>query len=141
MRFFILSIALMAGALMAGLIANAVLAQPLPRGAFVAQPPSTVVPALPAPALDENAAAADFLNAAERALSAGRPGETREAMERAQTRLLDRSVPLGQTDRPSDEPAVALISQGLLALDAGDRATCLRLIQAAVAAIGAPSQK
>ena len=136
MRLFILSLTLAAG-----LIANAALAQPLPPGAFLAQPTSTVVPTLPAPALDENAAAVDFLNAAERALSAGRTGEAREAMERAQTRLLDRSVPLGQTDKPSDEPAVALISQGLRALDAGDRATCLRMIQAAVAAIGAPSQK
>jgi hypothetical protein len=136
MRYVTLSMTLVAG-----LTASAAHAQPLPPGAFVTQPPSTIVPALPAPAVDDNAAAVDFLNAAEHALSAGRTGETREAMERAQTRLLDRSVPLGQTDRPSDNPAVGLISQGLRALEAGDRATCLRMIQAAVAAIGAPSQK
>ena len=34
---------------------------------------------------------------------------------------------------PSDHPAVKLISQGLQALAAGDRATCLRMIQAAAA--------
>ena len=110
------------------------LAQPAPRGSFVAQPQSTVVPPLPVPAIDEDAAPETFLRGAERALVAGRTEEARSGMEMAQTRLLDRSVPLGQTDIPSDQAAVKLISQGLHALDDGDRLTCLRMIQAAIAA-------
>ena len=119
----------------AGLAAMPALAQMAPRAAFVVQSPSTILPALPAPPIDANAAPADFLRTAERALVAGQTGEAREAMEMAQTRLLDRSVPLGQTDRPSEQPAVTLISQGLRALDTGDRMTGLRMIQAATAAI------
>jgi hypothetical protein len=59
-------------------------------------------------------------------------------MKMAQIRVLDRSVPLGTTGIPSEQPAVKLISQGLQALAAGDRATCLRVIQAAIRAAGQP---
>jgi hypothetical protein len=68
--------------------------------------------------------------AARNALAAGRTGQAQEAMERAQTRLLDRSTPLFQTDRPSADPAVARISEALRALGAGDRAGALRVLDA-----------
>ena len=119
--------------LLTALLAAPAFAQTPPRSSFTEQSTSTVAPALPSPGLSENAAAVDFLRVAENALAGGRTGQAQEAMEMAQTRLLDRSVPLGQTDRPSDHPAVKLISQGLQALAAGDRATCLRMIQAAAA--------
>ena len=115
---------------------HAALAQPAPRGSCVAQPQSTIVPPLPVPAIDEDAPPETFLRAAERALAAGRTEEARSGMEMAQTRLLDRSVPLGQTHIPSDQTPVKLISQALQALDDGDRLTCLRMIQAAIAAAG-----
>ena len=89
---------------------------------------------LPTPAVGENASAADLLRAARSALAAGRTGEAQQALEMAQTRLLDRSVPLGQTDKPSDDPVVRQISQALRALAADDRPTCLRLIEAAIPA-------
>ena len=122
-------------AVTAGVLAAPAFAQSPPYGS---EPPGQVRQALPAPPVDEGADAAAFLRAAQGALAAGRIGETQEAMERAQTRLLDRSVPLGQTGIPSDHPAVKLISQGLQALAAGDRMTCARMIQAALQATNQP---
>ena len=120
--------------LLAALAAPAV-AQP---ASSFADPPPKLAKQLPAPALGENAGPAELLRAAEGARAAGRIGEAQEAMEMAQTRILDRAVPLGTTGIPSEQPAVKLISQGLQALAAGDRATCLRMIQAASQAANQP---
>ena len=57
--------------------------------------------------------------------------KAREAMERAQTRLLDRATPLFQTDQPSEAPVIRLINDALRALDMGDRAGALAGIDAA----------
>jgi hypothetical protein len=88
--------------------------------------------ALPAPDLPESAKPSDFLRTALGAVAAGRKGQAEEALEMAQTRLLDRSVPLGQTHDPSADPAVGQIAQARQALGAGDRAACLKAIQAAI---------
>lgn len=93
----------------------------------------TVLSPLPSPDLPESAKPSDELRAAQGALAAGRTGEVEEALERAQTRMLDRSVALGQTNDPSDNPTVGQISQARQALAAHDRAVCLQLIQAAIA--------
>ena len=93
---------------------------------------SEIAPNLPSPAIGDNASAPDYLAAAQNALAAGRTGEAQQALEMAQTRLLDRSVPLFQTNTPSGNPAVAQISQALQALAAGDRQNCMQLIQAAI---------
>ncbi len=93
---------------------------------------STIAPTLPEPAVGENATAQQLLLAARAALIAGRSGEAQEAMERAQTRLLDRATPLFQTDRPSTHPGVAQISLALRALGARDRAGALRGIDTAI---------
>lgn len=95
------------------------------------------VASLPAPDLPEGAGAADYLRAAQGAVAAGRTGQAEEALEMAQTRLLDRSVPLFQTQTPSDSPAVAQIASARDALRSGDREGCLRLIQAAMASLPA----
>ena len=97
-----------------------------------ADPRSTIAPTLPAPSVGEDATPQQLLLAAKAALAAGRTGEAQEAMERAQTRLLDRATPLFQTDRPSTHPGVAQISTALRALGAGDRAGALRNIDAAM---------
>jgi len=76
--------------------------------------------------------ASDYLRVAQGALAAGRTRETQQALEMAQTRMLDRSVPIGQTNNPSDNPTVKQISQALQALAGRDRATCMQLIQAAI---------
>jgi hypothetical protein len=91
-----------------------------------------VAPSLPVPPVGENASAEDLLNAARSALVRGRTGEAQEAMERAQTRLLDRSVPLFKTDRPSTHPAIPLISQAIKALGVGDRASAMRYLDQAL---------
>jgi hypothetical protein len=93
---------------------------------------STIAPNLPTPAVGPGASPADLLHAAQRALAAGRTGEAQQALEMAQTRLLDRSVPQGQTNTPSAHPGVAQISQALQALAAGDKAHCMQLIQQAI---------
>ena len=95
---------------------------------------SEIAPNLPSPQLGPNATPVDYVRAAQSALSAGQTGEAQQALEEAQTRLLDRSVAYGQTNNPSDNPAVAQITQALHALAAGDLTQCMQLIQAALPA-------
>jgi hypothetical protein len=101
---------------------------------------SMIAPNLPSPVLDPNSGPVEYLRAAQAALQAGRTGETQQALEMAQTRLLDRSVPMMQTNNPSDNPAVTQISQALRALASGDRAQTMQLIQSAIPAATASSQ-
>jgi hypothetical protein len=107
-----------------------VLTLPTTMSASRAQTPLTP---LPSPNLPEGALPSDFLRVAQNALAAGRVGEAEEALERAQTRMLDRSVPLGQTNDPSNNPTVGQIGQARQALAADDRATCMQLLQTAIA--------
>jgi hypothetical protein len=121
MRIFILSVPLLIA------VSAAALAQPAaPRQGIV-------LPPLPAPNLPEDARPSDALRAAQGALAAGRLGEAEDALEMAQTRMLDRSVPLGQTNNPSDNPTIGQITQARQALAAHDRAGCMQLIQTALA--------
>ena len=101
---------------------------------------SMIAPNLPSPPLGANASPADYLRAAQSALQAGRTGEAQQSLEMAQTRLLDRSVPMGQTNNPDGNPAVTQISQALQALAAGDRMQTMQLIQAAIPAATASAQ-
>jgi hypothetical protein len=101
---------------------------------------SEIAPNLPSPQVGPNASPVDYLRAAQSALSAGQTGEAQQALEQAQTRLLDRSVPYGQTNNPSDNPAVAQITRALNALAAGDRGQCMQLIQSAIPAAQAMAQ-
>ena len=84
------------------------------------------------PACGAGRESADYLRAAQASLPAGRTGEAQQSLEMAQTRLLDRSVVMGQTDNPSDNPAVSQISQALKALAHGDRAQTMQLIQSTI---------
>jgi hypothetical protein len=93
---------------------------------------STVLAPLPSPAISPNDRPSDYLRAAQGALAAGRRGEAQEALEMAQTRMLDRGVPLGQTNNPSDNPTIGQISQALRALAARDQATSMQSIQMAI---------
>jgi len=101
---------------------------------------STIAPNLPTPPIGPNAGPVDYLRAAQTSLQAGRTGEAQQSLEMAQTRLLDRSVPMGQTNNPSDHPAVMQVSQALKALAAHDRATAMQLIQSAIPAAMASVQ-
>jgi hypothetical protein len=101
---------------------------------------SMIAPNLPSPTVGANANAVDYLHAAQSALQANRTGEAQQSLEMAQTRLLDRSVPMGQTNNPSDNPAVTQVSQALKALAAGDRAQTMQMIQSAIPAATALAQ-
>ena len=97
-----------------------------------------VRPSLPAaPALPQDSPPSAYLRAAQGALATGRTGAVQEALEQAQTRLLDRSVPLGQTNEPSTNPAISQIGQALQALHARDRATCMHWIETALGTVTA----
>jgi hypothetical protein len=130
MRAFVLSVPLLVT-----LSVGALAADPYSTSPSNITPQNTqsdIAPALPSPNLAEGDRPSDILRAAQGALAAGRNGEAQEALEMAQTRLLDRSVAMGHTDNPSDNPAVGAISRALQALAALDRATCMQLIQTAI---------
>lgn len=91
---------------------------------------------LPTPPVDENAGPRDFLLAARGALAAGRTGEAQEALERAETRLLDRSVPLFKTNEQSRDALVQQIQDVLHTLGAGDRMAAMQLLEQAIAHAG-----
>jgi len=73
------------------------------------------------------------LSAAQRALSEHRTGAAQEALERAETRLLDRSTPQGMTDTPSVNPVTQTIAQARQALGHHDVAGAQSLISRAIA--------
>jgi len=123
------------------LIAAPALAQtasspPSDRASHIAPGASTVAPNLPTPDVGPNAGPAAFLTAAQNAIAAGRTGEAQQALEMAQTRLLDRSVAIGTTGVPSDDPAVRATSAALHALGNGDKAASLDQIRIAIQAAG-----
>ncbi len=89
---------------------------------------------LPTPAIDENAPVSAFLDAARHALAAGRTGEAQEALERAESRALIRSVRPSRAGQASRQPVVERISAALAALGAGDRQAVLQHIDEALAA-------
>jgi alkylation response protein AidB-like acyl-CoA dehydrogenase len=92
---------------------------------------------LPTPEVDEDAPPSAFLNAARLAIAAGRDGEALEALERAESRALDRSVRPSRAGVPSPQPLVARIAQARAALAGGDRMQTLQLIDQALAIMAA----
>ncbi len=93
---------------------------------------SLLAPNLPSPPVAANAPPRDYLVAARAALAAGRTGEAQQALEMAETRVLDRSVPHMQTTGPIDDPLVGEIENALHTLSAGDHARALQIIEAAI---------
>ncbi len=93
---------------------------------------SDIAPNLPSPSIGDNATPHAYLVAARRALLVGKTGEAQQSLEMAETRALDRSVPLFQTSVPSDSTLVTEIRNALHALGAGDRARSVQLIEAAI---------
>ncbi len=93
---------------------------------------SPIAPALPSPDLGPGASPVQFLHAARSALATGRTGEAQQAMEMAETRLLDRSTPLFQTNDPSRNPLIKQIGEARRALGSGDRAQSMQLLDSAL---------
>ncbi len=92
---------------------------------------SRIAPNLPSPPVGENASARDYLAAARTALLQGRTGEAQQSLEMAETRALDRSVPLFQTNVAPRDPLVDEIEQARHALGAGDRGRAVQIIETA----------
>ncbi|MDE2517232.1 MAG: hypothetical protein KGL12_14490 [Rhodospirillales bacterium] len=91
-----------------------------------------IAPTLPGPGLGENASSDSYLRAARAALAAGQTGVAQESLGRAETQLLSRSVPQGETMRVSSNPRVTMIEQARKALGAGDRAGAMQIIDQAL---------
>ena len=96
-----------------------------PARAQTAQPP------LDAPMLDPDAPPRAFIEAARHALAAGRIGEAQEAIERAESRALDRAVKPSLARDPSHQPLVMQLSEARQALAEGDRMRAITLLDAA----------
>jgi hypothetical protein len=79
-----------------------------------------------------------FLTEARRAILVGRTGEAQEALERAESRLLDRDLPPQAASVPDDQPAVLAIGAARRALAAHDRRTAIAAIDDALAAADRP---
>jgi hypothetical protein len=101
-------------------------AQTLPTGEVIIRP-------LPIPDIDENAPPRPFLAAARQDLAAGRVDTVQEALERAESRALIRSVRPSRAGIPSEQNLVKAIQAARAALAAGDRAACLARIDEALA--------
>jgi len=104
------------------------------RSLVPASPPPAIGPRLPLPPLPENDSPHAFLQAARSAVKRGQTGEAQEALERAETRLLDRSVSISSAQEPEDRRALLGIGVARQALAAGDRAGTLQAIDDALAA-------
>ncbi len=97
---------------------------------------SDIAPRLPAPTVGENASPEQFLLAAQEALHMRHSGLAQEALERAETRLLDRATVPSAAGQPDGAPRIAMITQARQALGNGDMVTAERLVAQALAAGG-----
>jgi hypothetical protein len=91
---------------------------------------SELAPALPSPSATDDIQS--LLLDARHALQTGQTGEAQEALERAETRGLDRSVPQGSERVLAEDPLTAATAQARAALAAGDAAGAIRVIDAAL---------
>ena len=94
---------------------------------------SVISPNLPAPAVAGDASAQDYLRAARLSLVAGRTGQAQQALEMAQTRMLDRSVVPSAAGTPSDNRVVLQIAEALQAVGNGQREHAIQIIDGALA--------
>ncbi len=92
---------------------------------------ATALP-LPGPPLLSDDPRRAFLEAARRALEAGRIEEAREAIERAETRLLNAPAAPVQASSPERQDAVLAIGEARRALAAHDRQGAIRAIDDAL---------
>ena len=112
------------------LVAHAAAAQPTRYP--IASSRSAIVPPLLVPPVDPNASPAAFLRSARSAVESNRPGEAEEALERAETRLLDRSLLPAAAQAQDQETAVLDIGVARRDLAAGDLAGVLWAIDDAL---------
>jgi hypothetical protein len=90
-------------------------------------------PQLPAPAIGDDAPPAAFVKAAQGAIAANRLGEAQEAIERAESRALDRSVRPSKAGQPSRQVLVQQLAAARQALASGDKAGAMNQLSQALA--------
>jgi hypothetical protein len=93
---------------------------------------SEIAPHLPAPGLAANAGPDRYLEVADRALKAHKTGEAQQALEMAETRLLDRSTEAGNASQPDQNPRIAAVTAARKALASKDWAGARRNIETAM---------
>ena len=98
---------------------------------------SNLAPALPSPGVDMGPD--QLLQRANQDLRAGRTGAAQEALEEAETRLLDRSTAPSQANMPDSGPRVDAIRKALHALANRDRSGAMQGIQMAMSGGGGMS--
>jgi hypothetical protein len=93
---------------------------------------SVIAPTLPASSIGSNASPQDYLRSARASLVAGKTGATQQALEMAETRALDRSVPQGQTGTPDQSPLIDAIRNARHALGDHDNKRVISIIDSAL---------
>lgn len=94
---------------------------------------SVIAPALPTPPVPSADPPSFFLRAARVAVAVGHTGEAQEALERAETRLLDRSVQPIAASVPDNQHEILSIGAARRALAAHDGAAAIAAIDDALA--------
>lgn len=92
---------------------------------------STIAPRLPDPQADTSTTES-YLQAARRALDAKRTGAAQEALERAETRILSRTIDPSLAGRPDTSTMAVRIAEARQALGRHDVAAARRAIDAAM---------
>jgi hypothetical protein len=98
---------------------------------------STIAPTPPAPNVGPDANVGQLLMAGRQALANNQTGMSQEALEEAETRILDRSVLQSQGAQPSQDPVVTQITQARDELGQGNKAGALQIINQTLGS-GAP---
>lgn len=93
---------------------------------------SVIAPALPVPPVPSGSTPREFLQAAREAVLLGRSGEAQEALERAETRVLDRSVSARMGKVPDSDRIVIDIAVARRALAANQPPVALSAIDDAL---------
>ena len=94
---------------------------------------SAIAPHFPTPAGGLNAGPWNYLRDADQALARHQTGQAQQALEMAETRLLDRSTPVDQAGQPAQSPEILQVSQARKALGTGDIAAARAAIRGALA--------
>jgi hypothetical protein len=91
---------------------------------------SELAPNLPAPQGPEDVRS--LLVSARQDLVTNQTGAAQEALERAETRALDRSIPAGTEHVPAQDPLVMTVTQARGAMAAGDNRGAINIIDGAL---------
>ncbi len=93
---------------------------------------SVIAPRLPTPQVGANATPEQLLGVAQRALNRHRTGEAQEALERAETRALDRSTAPQSASTPNSAPMIQAIADARRSLASHDIAGTQQAISRAM---------